>query len=100
MAEPPTSEPPGRPIALIASCMALGSGQKSAEGAPLLLLGAGLADRVGAKKVTVVEPSTPFGADTESHEVVIMEHAGRVSDAGSAAVNDGFFPVVIGGDHT
>ena len=33
-------------------------------------------------------------------EQAIMEHANRVSDAVVNAIQDGFFPVIIGGDHT
>ncbi len=80
--------------------MAWGSGHKSAENGPKLLLNAGLADRLSAKKVTIIEPIIPFGGEGVAYEQVIMEQAGRVSQTVEGVAKEGFFPVVIGGDHT
>ena len=92
-----------RKIALIASSIGWGSGFKQAERGPELLLRAGLAERVHAVKVIDV-PAIPTMTEAtivgDAIEQVIMEHANRVSDAVVNAIQDGFFPVIIGGDHT
>ena len=98
---PPSSQP--RKIAIIASSIGWGSGLEQAERGPTLLLEAGLAERVHATKVINI-PAIPMMAESILKEFAveqaIMEHAGRVSDAVVNAIQGGFFPVIIGGDHT
>ncbi len=89
-------------ITIIASCLGWGSGVESAEQGPLDLLNAGLADRLQAE-VTVLNviPSMNDGALPPAEiESCIVKHTSLVSDAVCAAISDGKFPVVIGGDHT
>jgi arginase len=89
-------------ITIIASCIGWGSGVASAEQGPLDLLNAGLADRLQAE-VTVLKaiPSMNDGALPPAEiESCIVKHTSLVSDAVCAAISDGKFPVVIGGDHT
>ena len=74
----------------------------SAEQGPLDLLNAGLADRLQAE-VTVLKaiPSMNEGALPPAEiESCIVKHTSLVSDAVCTAIEDGKFPVVIGGDHT
>ena len=67
-----------------------------------MLIKEGLADELGAK-VCSIEPVPPMrsgpltGAQRESS---IVDVAGRISNAIQAAIREGDFPVVIGGDHT
>ncbi len=92
-----------QPTALIAAEIGWGSGRASAERGPELLLGAGLAERIQAKKVTRIRPESSMANEsltTDQTEHVIMNHAKCVSDAVCEAVVEGMFPVVIGGDHT
>jgi arginase len=92
-----------RKITLIAASIGWGSGLEAAEIGPKLLLEAGLAERVQAEKVIDIL-AIPQMADTQLEgdeiEQAIMEHARRVSDAVHTAIQEGCFPVVIGGDHT
>jgi len=98
---PSSSQP--RKIAIIASSIGWGSGLEQAERGPKLLLKAGLAERVHAAKVIDI-PAIPTMTEAmlvgDAIEQAIMEHANRVSDAVVNAIQDGFFPVIIGGDHT
>ncbi len=92
-----------RKIALIASSIGWGSGLEAAERGPTLLLGAGLAEKVCAKKVIEIS-AIPRMSDATLEEAAIeqaiMEHTKRVSDAVVDAIGEGLFPVIIGGDHT
>jgi len=96
-----TSQP--RKIAIIASSIGWGSGLESAERGPALLLNEGLAQRVQAEKVIELTaiPSM-FEADLESgaREGAIMEHVIRLANIVVEVIEEGFFPVIIGGDHT
>ena len=92
-----------RKIALIASSIGWGSGLEAAERGPALLLGAGLAEKVCAKKVieiSAIPRMSDATLEESAIEQAIMEHAKRVSDAVVDAIGEGFFPVIIGGDHT
>ena len=92
-----------RNITIIASSIGWGSGLEQAERGPTLLLNAGLAERVHAAKVTPITAIPTMVESTltgDAIELAIMEHAGRVSDAVVQAIGEGFFPVIIGGDHT
>ena len=98
---PSTSQP--RKIAIIASSIGWGSGLEQAERGPKLLLEAGLAERVHATKaidIPAIPMMTESTLEEDAVEQAIMEHAGRVSDAVVNAIHEGFFPVIIGGDHT
>ena len=96
-----TSNQP-KPIAIIAASIGWGSGFHSAERGPSLLFEAGLADRLQANVIDIqAEPSMADGPlDQCATEQAIMKHASRVSDAVFQAIQEGVFPVVIGGDHT
>ena len=98
---PSLSQP--RQIAIIASSIGWGSGREQAERGPALLLNTGLADRVHAAKVIEIS-SVPMMAETtlvgDAIEQTIMEHVSRLSDAVVGAIGEGYFPVIIGGDHT
>ena len=97
-----TSSQP-RKIALIASSIGWGSGLEAAERGPALLLGAGLAEKVCAKKVieiSAIPRMSDATLEESAIEQAIMEHAKRVSDAVVDAIGEGLFPVIIGGDHT
>ena len=96
-----TSNQP-KPIAIIAASIGWGSGFHSAERGPSLLFEAGLADRLQANVIDIqAEPSMADGPlDQCATEQAIMRHASRVSDAVFQAIQEGMFPVVIGGDHT
>ena len=89
-------------IAIIAAEIGWGSGFAAAERGPELLLGAGLADRLDATVTRIASvPSMAEGElATSEIEKVIMKHTLRISDAVLGAVQNGMFPVVIGGDHT
>ena len=97
-----TNSSPDRQISIIASCIGWGSRVESAERGPMDLLEAGLAERLQAS-VTVIAatPSMKDGPQAPAEiESNIVQHAAKVSDAVVAAISDGDFPVVIGGDHT
>jgi len=89
-------------IAIIAAEIGWGSGFATAEQGPELLLGAGLAARLDATVTRIKsQPSMAQGKLSQVEtEQAIMDHAKRVSDAVLDAVQNRFFPVVIGGDHT
>ena len=89
-------------IAIIAAEIGWGSGFAAAERGPELLLGAGLADRLDATVTRIAAvPSMAEGELSPSEiEKVIMKHTLRVSEAVLGALQNGMFPVVIGGDHT
>lgn len=91
-----------RQIALICSNCGWGSGKPSAEQGPVELLNAGLAERLAAKVMIVnIEPSMRAGRiSDENIESAIMSHASNVSNMVVAAIQEGCFPVVVGGDHT
>ena len=91
-----------KPIALITAEIGWGSMKPSAEIAPQALLDAGLAERLGAKVYRV--PCSPKMNETspsyEETERIIVSHILEVKAAVVQAIQDGFFPVIIGGDHT
>ena len=91
-----------RKIAIISAEIGWGSGFKAAEIGPQLLLKAGIADRLQATVTRITSiPSMLDGEITsEETETAIMDHARRVSDAVLDAIQNGMFPVIIGGDHT
>ena len=99
---PPKHDCNTQKIAIITAQIGWGSGLAAAERGPELLLSAGLADRLDATVTRIA--SVPSMADGELSpseiEQVIMKHALRISDAVLEAVQNGMFPVVIGGDHT
>ena len=100
--QPPKHHPNAQKIAIIAAEIGWGSGFAAAERGPELLLGAGLADRLDATVTRIASvPSMAEGElATSEIEKVIMKHTLRISDAVLGAVQNGMFPVVIGGDHT
>ena len=89
-------------IAIISAEIGWGSTIASAEYGPQQLLDAGLAERLQATVIRIQSiPSMRDGAlSDEDTEIAIMAHAKRVSDAVLKAIQQGMFPVVIGGDHT
>ena len=89
-------------IAIISAEIGWGSTIASAEYGPQQLLDAGLAERLQATVIRIQSiPSMRDGAlSDEDTEIAIMAHAGRVSDAVVASIQQGMFPVIIGGDHT
>ena len=89
-------------IAIIAAEIGWGSGFAAAERGPELLLGAGLADRLDATVTRIAAVPSMAEGDLSPSEIekVIMKHTLRVSEAVLGAVQNGMFPVVIGGDHT
>jgi arginase len=89
-------------IAIISASIGWGSMHEAAERGPALLFKQGLAERIGASIVDIKAiPAMAEGAlDYDETEKAIMDHASRVSDAVCSAIHDGFFPVVVGGDHT
>lgn len=101
MAPQTTSNQPKR-IAIIAASIGWGSGFESAERGPTLLFEAGLANRLQAKVIDIqAEPSMADGPlDYLATEQTILRHTTRVSDAVLQVIQEGMFPVVIGGDHT
>ena len=100
--QPPKHHPNAPKIAIIAAEIGWGSGFAAAERGPELLLGAGLADRLDATVTRIASvPSMAEGElATSEIEKVIMKHTLQISDAVLGAVQNGMFPVVIGGDHT
>jgi len=96
-----TSRP--RKIAIIASSIGWGSGLESAERGPALLLNEGLAQRVQAEKVieiTAIPRMSEATLESDAIEQVIMDHAQGVAEAVVDVIEAGYFPVIIGGDHT
>ena len=94
--------PRAHKIAIISAEIGWGSTFASAEYGPGQLLDAGLAEHLHAT-VTRIQaiPSMQDGPlSAEETEKAIMAHAKRVSDAVLEAIQQGMFPVVIGGDHT
>ena len=89
-------------IMLITAEIGWGSGLQAAERGPELLLEAGLADALQANITRInAIPSMLDGAlEGAALETAIMDHARRVSDAVFETVQQGMFPVIIGGDHT
>ena len=89
-------------IAIISAEIGWGSTIASAEYGPQQLLDAGLAERLQATVIRIQSiPSMRDGAlSDEDTEIAIMAHAGRVSNAVVASIQQGMFPVIIGGDHT
>ena len=91
-----------RKIAIISAEIGWGSGFKAAEMGCQLLFEAGIADQLQATVTRIKSiPSMLDGEITsEETETAIMDHARRVSDAVLDAIQNGMFPVIIGGDHT
>jgi len=91
-----------RKIAIISAEIGWGSGFKAAEIGPQLLLKAGIADRLQATVTRISSTPSMLGGEitSEETETAIMDHARRVSDAVLDAIQNGMFPVIIGGDHT
>jgi len=91
-----------KPIALITAEIGWGSMKRSAEIAPQALLDAGLAERLDAKVYRV--PCSPKMSEAspsyEETERIIVNHILGVKAAVVQAIQDGYFPVIIGGDHT
>ena len=89
-------------IALITADIGWGSANAAAEGAPQALLDAGLAEKIDAVVIRVpVSPKMSQASPTyEETEQIVATHICQVSDAVERAVREGYFPVVIGGDHT
>ena len=89
-------------IMLITAEIGWGSVLQAAERGPELLLEAGLADALQANVTRInAIPSMLDGAlEGAALETAIMDHARRVSDAVLDAIQNGMFPVIIGGDHT
>ena len=91
-----------KPIALITAEIGWGSMKPSAEIAPQALLEAGLAESLDARVYRV--PCSPKMSDAspsyEETEHIIVNHILGVKAAVIQAIQDGHFPVIIGGDHT
>ena len=100
--QPQATNPQNKQIAIISASIGWGSMHEAAERGPALLFKHGLADCVGASIVDIkAVPAMARGAlNYDETEKAIMDHASRVSDAVYTAIHDGFFPVIVGGDHT
>ena len=89
-------------IMLITAEIGWGSGLQAAERGPKLLLEAGLADALQANvtRINAIPSMLDGPLEGAALETAIMDHACRVSDAVFETVQQGMFPVIIGGDHT
>ena len=91
-----------KPIALITAEIGWGSMKPSAEIAPQALLNAGLAERLDARvyRVPCSSKMSEVSPSYEETELIIVKHILNVKAAVIQAIQDGYFPVIIGGDHT
>ncbi|AZP21612.1 arginase family protein [Streptomyces aquilus] len=91
-----------RDVAIIEAPSVLGLRPTGVEELPRALLDAGLADGLGAVSAGRVEPG-PYDPERDPESGVlnparIAEHAVRLADAVGRVLDDGRFPVVLGGD--
>ncbi len=91
-----------KPIALITAEIGWGSMKSAAESAPQALLDAGLAERLDAKvfRVQCLKSMSDASPSYEETEQIIVNHILDVKAAVIQSIQEGYFPVVIGGDHT
>jgi len=91
-----------KPIALITAEIGWGSMKPAAEIAPQALLDAGLAERLDAKvyQVRCSPKMSEASPSYEETERIIVNHILKVKATVVQAIQDGYFPVIIGGDHT
>jgi arginase len=92
------------PYAIIQAPSHLGLRASGVEGLPAALLGAGLAERLGARRAGRL-PTPAFDPRIDPETGMLNPHglrayAPRLADAVGAVLDDGAFPVVLGGDCT
>jgi Arginase family len=94
------SEVPAR--AIVEAPSHLGLHAAGVEALPEALLAAGLADRLGARRGTrLAAPAFDPSIDADTgllNPHGLVDHASRLADAVGAALDEGTFPIVLGGD--
>jgi arginase len=93
---------PEKSFAIVEAPSVLGLFPKGVETLPDALLGAGLAERLGARRAGRVEPSA-YDPDRDPETLLlnprgIADYAVALADAVGPIVDRGEFPVVLGGD--
>jgi arginase len=102
-------QPPRRKVAVIGATLDLGAGRRGVDMGPSAIRYAGLAARLAAlgyeyvdlgNVETAVAEATDAGDEHARFLPQIKETSGRVAQLVWRAARDGFFPVVLGGDHS
>lgn len=95
---------PTRPYAILEAPSTLGLASEGVEALPKRLLELGLADRIRARRAGIVAQPPKTGArDAETgilNAQTIADWSPRLAQAVGAVLDDGEFPVVLGGDCT
>ncbi len=104
-----SSQPPRRKVAVIGATLDLGAGRRGVDMGPSAIRYAGLAARLvelGYEYVDLgnVETAVPEATDAGDEHArflpQIKETSERIGQLVWRAARDGFFPVVLGGDHS
>ncbi len=104
-----SSQPPRRKVAVIGATLDLGAGRRGVDMGPSAIRYAGLAARLvelGYEYVDLgnVETAVPEATDAGDEHArflpQIKETSERIAQLVWRAARDGFFPVVLGGDHS
>lgn len=104
-----SSQPPRRKVAVIGATLDLGAGRRGVDMGPSAIRYAGLAARLvelGYEYVDLgnVESAVPEATDAGDEHArflpQIKETSERIAQLVWRAARDGFFPVVLGGDHS
>jgi arginase len=102
-------QPPSRKVAVIGATLDLGAGRRGVDMGPSAIRYAGLAARLGGlgyeyvdlgNVETAVAEATAAGDEHARFLPQIKETSERVAQLVWRAARDGFFPVVLGGDHS
>jgi arginase len=102
-------QPPRRKVAVIGATLDLGAGRRGVDMGPSAIRYAGLAARLGdlgdeyvdlGNVETAVAEATDAGDEHARFLPQIKETSERVAQLVWRAARDGFFPVVLGGDHS
>jgi arginase len=102
-------QPPSRKVAVIGATLDLGAGRRGVDMGPSAIRYAGLAARLGGlgyeyvdlgNVETAVAEATDAGDEHARFLPQIKETSERVAQLVWRAARDGFFPVVLGGDHS
>jgi arginase len=102
-------QPPRRKVAVIGATLDLGAGRRGVDMGPSAIPYAGLAARLGGlgyeyvdlgNVETAVAEATDAGDEHARFLPQIKETSERVAQLVWRAARDGFFPVVLGGDHS
>jgi arginase len=102
-------QPPHRKVAVIGATLDLGAGRRGVDMGPSAIRYAGLAARLGAlgyeyvdlgNVETAVPEATDAGDEHARFLPQIKETSERIAQLVWRAARDGFFPVVLGGDHS